>query len=153
MKRCRDGYYVQTDHYSCAPIAIINALKYKNVLNEDVHSLEEVKKKCKAVKDGGTTAENFYKAMKETIRATRSVSLRIIKKSLDDGKSMILSYPHNSETDKGHFVFIDAKNRKIINGAIDCMTDCMTDIDDLYDHIEGMWNTDRSRRVTAYIVD
>jgi hypothetical protein len=147
MKRRRDKYYEQTDDYSCVPVAIINALHHKGELNSEIHSLENIKEKCHTTCEEGTKDEWSSFVIPKLLKVKRSVSFRNVKKSLEKGKSMILSYPHHSNTSEGHCIFIDSNRKKIINGVE------ITKWNDLHNHIMNVWGEKRQRRLLAWVLD
>jgi hypothetical protein len=151
MKRRRDGYYVQTDSYVCSPVAIINALKYKGELDLSKYNLENLKKKYKTTRRLGTEKNHFYTAMRDIFGSIpRSVSVRNIKKYLEQGRSMILVYPLESTSPAGHCIFIKAdKKIEIINGAVAEITKW----NDLYEHLMNVWGKNRDERAVAWIID
>lgn len=105
-------YVKQKDHYSCGPIAIMNALKWAGLYTTYKTHFHKIRSLCKTTISWGTTPDNMSAALlkhrKYLSFVTKSlVTLREIEKHLDSGGAVILEYWFWDEMDyDGHYVFI-----------------------------------------------
>lgn len=90
-------YIKQRDKYNCAPVALLNALKW---VNEDVtyKSLKQLRKACKCTKPGGGTRSNhFTTALRKDkrlvlSRTVKQPTLKEIDTWVEKGNVVILRY-------------------------------------------------------------
>lgn len=121
MKRNREGYYIQTDKYSCGPIAIMNAIKWKYREEDSYLSFDDLRKKCKTSETGsnmddvGATLNDYQIA-----KPIWTTSHRIMKNELNKKNALILCHAIEAKSEECHysFVFIDeySRIRTINNG-------------------------------------
>lgn len=121
------NYYVQRDNYSCGAIAVLNAIKWAGNDNfqdrdmlDQIRVIAETKKpgpkkirhpSGRWTKGGGTPHHGMYRAMLTRPEFTvaddkLNPSIKDVRKHIDDGGAVILSYKRKRKQNSGHAVLI-----------------------------------------------
>jgi hypothetical protein len=96
-------YCKQRDNYSCAPIAILNALKWTGK-NKTLKDLSKLKKELQTTKQDGTYFVPEQKVVQKYFKSTyfRDLDFKTFKKYLLQNKAIIFRYTFFSKTGE-HF--------------------------------------------------
>lgn len=100
-------YCKQQDNFSCGPVAIINAMKWRGMkASMDTH-LGVLKKLCGTDKNG-TYPDDMGRVLKKFVPGVEHIEappINLVDKYLDLGKAFIISYAYvkSGGEEEGHF--------------------------------------------------
>ena len=100
-------YCKQPDDFSCGPVAIINAMKWRGQRASVRTHLKMLRKQCKTDRDG-TFTERMDKVLRQYVSGVEHIdgpSLKLFNKYIDLGHAVIISYAYtrNDGVEEGHF--------------------------------------------------